>query len=353
MPKVSVIMPVYNSDKYIHDSIKSVLSQTYTDFELILVDDGSTDKCPQICDKYSESYNNITVIHKQNGGQSSARNIGVERASGKYILFVDSDDTIDHETLEKTVLKAEETDADIIIFGMHIISVSNGSISGESFKKHKSAFLSNRDEVEKNFVMMNEELMWNHPVDKLFKKSIITENNVVSDSFYDKVCEDTVFLLDLFPFVNSILIMEDCFYNYTIRDNQSVVSSYFPERYQKLYGRFCKTKTVLDLLKNEYQDYNLLFDMYCKFIVWSYEFLFHRKCKLSVLGRYKNIRDTFKIRKENKRFCIEAEKYFFSTEYSNGLSHTTKKVLHYILHKKYLLAWIYHIISLKRNNKNA
>ena len=99
-PEFSVIIPVYNVKDYLHACIDSILEQSYKNFEIILVDDGSTDGSETICDEYSKKYNNIYVYHKQNGGQSSARNIGVEHANGTYFIFVDSDDFIATNTLE-------------------------------------------------------------------------------------------------------------------------------------------------------------------------------------------------------------------------------------------------------------
>ena len=95
----SIIVPVYNVEKYLRECIDSILCQTFTDFELILVDDGSKDESGKICDEYAEKDNRIKVIHKENGGQSTARNCGVKESSGKYIVFLDSDDFISEDTI--------------------------------------------------------------------------------------------------------------------------------------------------------------------------------------------------------------------------------------------------------------
>ena len=96
-PKISVIVPVYNTEKYLDRCIQSILAQTYTDFELLLVDDGSTDSSGAICDKYAEQDSRVRVFHKENGGVSSARNQGLDNAKGEWITFVDSDDWVDRE----------------------------------------------------------------------------------------------------------------------------------------------------------------------------------------------------------------------------------------------------------------
>lgn len=167
MPKVSIVMPVYNVEKYIDASIQSVINQTYTDFELILVDDGSTDSSPQICDDYAEKHQNIRVIHTENNNRAKARDTGIEAAVGEYLLFVDSDDTIKCDLLKDVVTATEKSNADVTIFGMHVVTTVDGEFIGEDFRLFESEVYSNRDEVEKNFVKMNDRMMWNHPVDKL------------------------------------------------------------------------------------------------------------------------------------------------------------------------------------------
>ena len=101
MPKVSIIVPVYNAEKSVHRCLDSILDQTYTEFELILVDDGSTDDCGAICDEYAAKDSRVLVIHKENGGVSSARNAGLDIASGEYIAFIDSDDQVSTQYLEE------------------------------------------------------------------------------------------------------------------------------------------------------------------------------------------------------------------------------------------------------------
>ena len=107
MPRLSVIVPVYKVEKYIHKCVDSILNQTFTDFELILVDDGSPDNCGRICDEYAEKDSRVRVIHKKNGGVSDARNVGVVESKGDYISFVDPDDWIETNALEQIWNKAE------------------------------------------------------------------------------------------------------------------------------------------------------------------------------------------------------------------------------------------------------
>lgn len=102
-PEISIIVPVYQVEKYLNECIDSILAQTFTDFELILVDDGSPDNCPALCDAAAKRNSRVRVIHKQNGGVSTARNAGLDAAQGNWIAFVDSDDTVEPEYLEKCI----------------------------------------------------------------------------------------------------------------------------------------------------------------------------------------------------------------------------------------------------------
>lgn len=113
---VSIILPVFNSEDYLEDAVYSVLNQSYSDFELIIINDGSTDKSSEICNRLSKEDNRIIVFHKENEGVSSARNIGIENAKGEYVLFLDADDCIHPKTLEITIGLIEITNVESVIF---------------------------------------------------------------------------------------------------------------------------------------------------------------------------------------------------------------------------------------------
>ena len=130
MPEFSIIVPVYNVEDYLPRCINSIINQTYTDFELILVDDGSTDDCSMICDEYAEKDNRIKVIHKENGGVATARNIGIESATGRYITFCDSDDYYKKELLETVYSNLKENDVDLLSYNydvLHSTGIKRGS----------------------------------------------------------------------------------------------------------------------------------------------------------------------------------------------------------------------------------
>ena len=126
-PLVSIVIPVYNTEAFLENTVESVLNQTYSNKETILVDDGSPDNSPALCDALAEKYTCVTVIHKKNGGLSSARNAGIEKAIGKYILFLDSDDTLEIHAIEDMVKIAEEKNSDAVIPNSYYKVYENGT----------------------------------------------------------------------------------------------------------------------------------------------------------------------------------------------------------------------------------
>ena len=124
-PLISVIVPIYKVEKYLNKCVKSIINQTYKNLEIILVDDGSPDNCGKICDKLAERDDRIRIIHKKNGGLSSARNAGIEIANGEYIGFVDSDDYIDNDMFETLYNNIKDNNADLSIIGYQIETIDN------------------------------------------------------------------------------------------------------------------------------------------------------------------------------------------------------------------------------------
>ena len=166
---VSIVIPVYNVDKYIDYCIKSLLDQTYYNIEIILVDDGSTDCSGIICDNYSHNYKNIYVIHQYNKGVSVARNIGIQKAKGEYLLFVDPDDIVSRSYVEIMVKNMEENNSDIVecAYTSDLHRLDSKDIICK--KNHYKA------EVVFDYMLSNKKFngyIWN----KIFKRDIIMKN---------------------------------------------------------------------------------------------------------------------------------------------------------------------------------
>ena len=165
---ISVIVPVYNVEKYIKKTLESLLNQTYENIEIVLVDDGSTDSSSQICDEYAKKDNRIKVIHKENGGLSSARNKGIEIASGDYVFYLDSDDTIDEKCLEILEEALERTESDVAICKIDRVDV-NGQKVRDDFPINEEDILFRYETVEKIVKGELPNFAWG----KLYRKEVL------------------------------------------------------------------------------------------------------------------------------------------------------------------------------------
>lgn len=137
MELVSIVVPIYNVEQYLEKCVESICRQTYENLEIILVNDGSPDHCGQMCEEYAKKDNRIKVIHKKNGGLSDARNSGVKLATGKYLLFVDSDDYIAKDLVEKTAAIAEKNNCDMVLYDYYYVEPDNVEIRSTIVPENK------------------------------------------------------------------------------------------------------------------------------------------------------------------------------------------------------------------------
>ena len=146
MPTVSVIIPVYKVERYLDACVESVIGQTYTDLEILLVDDGSPDCCPAMCDVWAEKDPRIRVIHRKNGGLSAARNTGIEAASGKFLIFTDSDDRMEPDAVRRAVEAQRKYDADLVLYNLTYVDEENRPLPQPDFSGFQDEVLC-EDEV--------------------------------------------------------------------------------------------------------------------------------------------------------------------------------------------------------------
>lgn len=189
---ISVIIPVYKTEKFLRGTVESVINQTYKNVEIILVDDGSPDNCPQLCDSLSEKYDCVKTVHKENGGLSSARNAGIEAATGKYIYFLDSDDAIAETTLADMVEIAERENSDAVLPNTYC------KVYEDSDKKelayHFTEEMFETDPLKYAINLMIGEGRGHRSTAVLFKTSTIVENNLTFP--LGLIAEDYFFMTD-------------------------------------------------------------------------------------------------------------------------------------------------------------
>lgn len=253
MPEISIIVPVYKVEKYLRRCINSILKQTFSDFELILVDDGSLDNSGNICDEYAECDKRIQVIHKNNGGVSSARNIGIQIASGNFLAFVDSDDFIEADMYEKLHDISREYDADIVMCG-----INSCRTSGEIVMK-----ILQRDAVYHNEGLILTLFDTPNPVgggacNKLFRR---TEINLL---FPENIAigEDVIYLYNRFTVCNKAVKISDSLYNAVERDDSATRENMASTLYQYLESyKILLEKTVTEEISVQSKAVNKVLDI--------------------------------------------------------------------------------------------
>ena len=214
--KVSIIIPVYKVEKYLKRCIESVINQSYKNIEIILVNDGSPDKCGEICDSYARIDSKIKVIHKKNGGLSSARNAGLDIASGEYIMFVDSDDWIEEDSLEK-LDKYMDMSYDIINFKFSFIKEGSKNIielQSDSKESYECDLISY---IDKLFMGELSFFIWN----KLYKKDLFNEVRFPEGRNY----EDLATIYKLYFKAKNIIVTDYTLYYYWLGNSNSITSN--------------------------------------------------------------------------------------------------------------------------------
>lgn len=210
MCKISVITPVYNVENYLSKCVDSILNQTFTDFELIIVDDGSPDSCGKIADEYLKKDNRVKVIHKENGGAPSARNAGIEIASGEYFYFPDSDDWIESTYLEKLYKLAKKTGVKMVISGYTMEYFEQGKNQSYSVSVGEKVY-SNQQKVRNNLHDYFDNMMIAVPWNKLYKASYIRENGF---KFPNLKWDDLHFNMEVIMDIDSVAISNSDGYHF-------------------------------------------------------------------------------------------------------------------------------------------
>ena len=213
---VSIVIPVYNSEKHIEKCLKSVLAQTYSNIEIIIVDDGSTDNTLNLCKKIIQNDTRVKIISINNSGVSTARNIGIKNAKGKYIQFVDSDDFIDNNMTELLVNTIEKDGVDLVVCGYKAISADHVDIINLKTEYRNYSI----DNLADNVIAFFDTSFFNSPCNKLYVKEMITAE------FTNKyqIAEDYLFNLHYLDNISSFSIIVEPLYNYIENSNSATHS---------------------------------------------------------------------------------------------------------------------------------
>ncbi len=210
---VSIIVPVYNAEKYLGKCIESIINQTYKNIEAIFVNDGSKDDSLSICKNYANQDKRIKILDIPNGGVSNARNVGIENAQGEYVQFIDSDDYIDLNMTERLMSTMLVDNVDLVVCGYNTI------IKGEKRENQSKIKYSSKKLIDEDIDITNlfETSFFNSPCNKLYKKKLIT--NRFREDF--KIGEDLLFNLDYINNVNRFSVLDECLYNYVVNNSSA------------------------------------------------------------------------------------------------------------------------------------
>lgn len=224
---LTVVIPVYNVEKYLKRCIESILIQEWKNYDILLVDDGSTDSSPQICDDYAKVYDFISVIHKKNGGLSEARNTGISHAKGDYVYFPDSDDWLEPQTFKELADVLESQEFDIVSFNREFVKGEEDTIVSDPLVTQvyegKYAFVQ----------MLKHSYITGFANDKIYKKSLFIDNNISFPK--GKYYEDLGTNYKLFLSAENVFATNQKYYHYLIDNPDSITQSWNEQKFSDMF----------------------------------------------------------------------------------------------------------------------
>lgn len=321
--KVSIIIPVFNTEKKLVDCLESVKNQSYKNFEVILIDDGSSDSSREICDNYSKKDNRFRVKHCKNSGVSIARNIGIDISKGDYIIFVDSDDKVKSNMLEDMVYNLEQYNSDVVISGLTFVD-------GENIIKEINPNMKGTIGLDIwEYISKDNTGLFGYVPNKLYKSDIIKNHDIRFDE-NKKIQEDLDFALSAYSYCNSFYLINESYYlyNYEVRDRVKEPLTYMQIEVKK--RNIIKNKGLYDKCKNSHCE--KLASMIFTYLYW----LPKEKNKF-----FEGI---------NKIYDIEGIHESFNISNISNIKSIEEKFVIYLVKKKRIESlWIYFKIRAIRN----
>lgn len=287
--KISIIMPVYGVEDYVGKAIESIQSQTFKDWELFCVDDGTKDRSGEICDDYANDDSRIIVIHKENGGAPSARNVAIDKAKGKYMYFMDSDDWTEPTMLEDMFKIAEDNDSQLVISGYYIDTYYSDT---EKYVQKQYAddivFTSQREFRENAHKLFDQNLLYT-PWNKLYSAAYILKNKLYfPQTFWD----DFPFNLSVIRDVERVAVTSNSYYHFIRKRSESETAKYRSDMYEK---REEENDWMQDLYNhwnvNSYEVQEFLARRYIERIVGCVENVTNKNCTLPSYQKKKLIKE--------------------------------------------------------------
>ncbi|MBU3111431.1 glycosyltransferase family 2 protein [Clostridium lacusfryxellense] len=225
MPQISIIVPIYNGEKYINKCLEMIINQKFKDFELIIIDDGSTDNSFNMCNDYAKKDLRIKVISKKNEGTWAARNRGIDESKGKYIIFFDCDDWYEDDLLAEMYQCIESNEVDLVIAGQTNVTVDkNGKTIRIAKVQPKGHFFRTKNDILDNYILLREEEIGDTLWNKIYKSEIIKKYNLKFEKY--KRGEDTIFNANYYEHIDKCIVIGKAFYSYIIENSNPVWLKY-------------------------------------------------------------------------------------------------------------------------------
>lgn len=260
---ISIVVPIYNSENYIERCINSIINQSYKNLEIILVNDGSKDSSLNICKKFAEQDERITILNQSNKGVSAARNAGIEIATGKYISFIDADDTVEANYIYELVENSNNGEIDVVICSYNDIYVK-GKIKDNRLKK--CAYLSN--EISNDYEILKEYIKY--PVLKIYKLELIKKYCILfPENFTD--AEDQVFNFKFFLIIQNFKFVNKSLYNYHHVNINSLSKQVTIDSFYSNLRKLCMEKLFLD--RSDIKNKEQIFTNSAFRVMWKYAVL--------------------------------------------------------------------------------
>ncbi len=236
-PKISVVVPIYNGEKYVDAFIENINRLNFLDYEVLLIDDGSTDDTYENCKEYESKNSRIKVYQKENGGPSSARNMGIDNACGEYIVFFDIDDEFDEKIFEDNYILAGNNDADVVMWNFKLVDLKNKK---EAIKLLGKSFSGNQyDFFHQCLITVIDNEMFNPPWNKMIKRELLLKTNVRFNEAYS-IYEDILFSFELFDKASKIVINDKVYYNYVVKESGSLLKTFHKECFEVILEIYSK-----------------------------------------------------------------------------------------------------------------
>lgn len=306
-PFISIVMPVYKSEKYLCKSIEAVLDQTYKDFELLLVDDCSPDSSGQICDYYAQRDDRVHVLHlTKNGGAGNARNTAMQSARGQYLCFLDGDDYFDNNMLEVLANSVTKNPAQAVIFGLvEEYYDDKDKLRNTKTVTYKDKILKNKQELRKELLCLEALDLYGYPCNKMYELEYLRESKAVFPKM--KFNEDIIFNIDFFMDAQTCNIIDFAPYHY-VKHAGSTTGSFIPTYYEDIMVK-------IDRLYSQLEYWKMLSDENLEFLALRYtRYLFsalERNCD-------KRAKMTHRQRKAFFKKEVDSERFKRLSNYLNG-----------------------------------